>query len=910
MTIRVCCVVAVFIFVTGLSASSSADGIIYHQEVSSAVALEPLTLEAIVEVEAATVTSASIYYRVRGQSVYLEAPMSSAGGNLYFGTIPAGDITEAGLEYYLIAILDDGSVIGYPADDPGVAPVQVVVRQSVEEAAAVDPFQDITVEGEELTAIILSPEPREFYLPEDVVIGVSLFNIQDLDESSIRLLIDGQDVTAQAEVSMDLVTYSPPGLISGAHQVEVHMNKTSGAAYTPLAWRFLVTEKATLTTERAFNHSGRITPAYENNNVDEQVLEVSSLRVSYRGGWDWLKFRSNLKLTSEEDPYKPPRNRYSINFQTPLLKLGLGDVTPRINRFGMDGKRLRGYDANLTLGFFNLRVAQGELERVIQGRPEAAYEVTEYNAVADSLSISRAGYTFRRDVVAIRPSFGDGEKFELAFSVIKAKDKIPTVDRVITDAIVTIDSADAADDGFTGANWIDETAGTIKYRDLVSHLGTQNVFLDTAFWEGKSPEDNLVIGTDLSLAFNQRRFVIQSGFSLSMLNKNIWDPVLTLDDLDTFAPGDTLEDGMVLESIDLAGFPDPADFEQYFHMNLNQVPLVPIATDEEALGNPLQLVAKMPSLAYYASTKLNYLRNFITLEYQQVGPQYNSLANPNLQKNVRIRTISDRIRLFRNKLFLTAAYRKTDDDIVKNEGDPITTTKTTNLSANVNLGMGLPTLTLGQRIYERNNGIDSLDITEIDGEQQRRDRREHSQTKAINLGLTYRLQLLTSTHDLSLSLNTTDISDLVTDRPEDDPLLVIPTATSRILSLGVTSRFSDRLETQVALATNDSEIGEDTSLVVQNIVNAELMARLRLMGGKLRVRGGFSLTTSETNQDENALAPPPFTRTGLKGGVSYQLIENLNMVTDFKFQNKEVEVGGTMESLPNTRIAARLEYTF
>jgi hypothetical protein len=849
--------------------------------------------------------------------------MSSAGGNLYFGTIPAGDVTETGLEYYLIALLDDGSLIAFPADDPEAYPVQVSVRSPVAEpGTVVDAFQEAAVGAEEADALILSPEPREFYLPEDVVVGVSLFNLQDLDESTIRLLIDGQDVTAQADVSADLVTYSPLGLASGVHQVEVQMNRTSGAAYAPVAWRFLVTEKATLTTERAFNHSGRITPTYENNNVDEQVLEVSSLRVSYRGGWDWLKFRSNFKLTSEEDAYKPPRNRYSINFQTPLLNLGIGDVTPRINRFGMDGKRMRGYDANLTLGIFNLRVAQGELERAIQGRPESAYTVSDFTPDNDSLSISRTGYTFRRDVVAIRPSFGAGEKFEWAFSIIKAKDKIPTVDQVLNNALVTIDSADAEDDAFLGISYDDETKRTVAYRDLVSHLGTANVFLPEDDWEGKSPEDNLVIGSDLSMAFKQRRFVVQTGFSFSMLNKNIWDPVMIKDSLDTLFPGDDTTDGFIggeEDGIPLADIPiDPADLEDYFHVNANQVPLLPI--DIFALGdNPLRAVAKMPSLAYYASAKLNYLRNFITLEYQQVGPEYNSLANPNLQKNVRIRTISDRVRLFRNKLFLTASYRSTDNDIIKlkddpdtpeDEGDPISQTKTINLSANVNLGMGLPTLSIGQRIYERNNGIDSVEITEMaEGPDQIRDRRENSQTKATNLGLTYRLQLLTSSHDLSLSIANTEISDLIDDRIVDT-LSVVPTATSKILSLGATSRFSDRLETTVALATNDSEIGEGVNLVVQNIFNLGLMARVRLMGGKLSVRGGFNLTTSETNQDDNELAPPPFTRTGVKGGVSYKVLDNLSLVTDFKFQTKEVEVDGKTESLPNTKIAARLEYMF
>ena len=88
MTIRVCRIAqGLLLLVAGLSASGYADGTIYHQAPAEAVAQGPLTLEAVIEVEDAGVVSASIYYRLKGQLAYLEVPMPSAGGNLYFGTI-------------------------------------------------------------------------------------------------------------------------------------------------------------------------------------------------------------------------------------------------------------------------------------------------------------------------------------------------------------------------------------------------------------------------------------------------------------------------------------------------------------------------------------------------------------------------------------------------------------------------------------------------------------------------------------------------------------------------------------------------------------------------------------------------------------------------------------------------------
>ncbi|UCD39227.1 MAG: hypothetical protein JSW54_07055 [Fidelibacterota bacterium] len=922
MTIRVCRITSMLmLLVAPLVASSYADGTIYHQMVTEAVAQEPLTLEAVVEVEEVAVVSAGIYYRLMGQTSYLEAPMSSAGGNLYFGTIPAADVTVAGLQYYLIAVLEDESVLAYPVDDPEINPISVVVQPpvtAVEEAGVSQ-----AAGAGEANVLILSPEPREFYLPEDVVIGVSLFNLPDLDGNSIRLLIDGQDVTAQAEITDYLISYAPPDLVDGAHQVEVRMNRTSGIAYEPVAWRFLVTQKAAVTTERAYEHSGAVRPSYQRDNIDGEVLEVSSMRVSYRGGWEWLKFRSSLKLTSQEDRYKPPRNRYSANFQTPILNLGIGDVTPRINRFGMDGKRLRGYDVNLTLKYFNLRVAQGELERVIQGRPESAYMMTGYDPIADApdtLHLSRDGYTFRRDVLAVRPSFGSGQRFELAFSLIKAKDKVPSVDQILEDAIVRIDTSDAPESTFANVDWIDDTLHTIAYKDLARYTDFK-VKVPEGSWAGKSPQDNIVIGSNLSMAFNKRRFVLQGGFALSMLNKDIWEPIITRDKLDTLSIiGDSTLDGR-LGDFDMGNL-DPTKYADYFHINpFKQVPIVPI----DPFGTiDMTTISKMPSLAYHGSVKLNYLRNAITLEYQQVGPEFNSLANPNLQRNIRVRTISDRIRMFGSRLFITALYRGTDDNIVKLEDDPITSTATVNLNASLNLGTGLPSVSLGQRTYQRSKehpeyGIDGLEWVERDtlvgqaagGEDSIvvRDPRENSLTKAINFSMSYRLDLLESIHDLSLTMVNTAISDEIDNRPAD-AVYASPTAKSNILSLSASSRFSERLETNVVLATNKSEIGAGEDVITQNIFNLDASARYLMMDGKLRVMGRISLTNNKTNEDDNPIAPPSFSRFGIKGGASVLLVENLRLVTALEIRNKQLEIDGVKESLQSSIVSANLEYTF
>ncbi len=915
------------------------------------VAGEPLTLEAVVEVSGRSVASMSILHRMAGESAYSEVTMSAAGGGLWFGTISAGDVVEAGLEYYLVATLDDESLLAYPVEEPQLNPVSIQVLAGGEEML-IDPLALFGQgEEEESPILILSPTPREIYLADDVVIAVSLFNVEDVDEQSVRLMLDGRDVTAQAEVSADLVTYMPSKLDQGGHQVELGVSNLSGVPQEPAAWRFLVAARASITTERAYSHSGKVVSAFRRDDIDKQVLDVGNLKLSYRGGWDWLKLRSNVKLTTQEDPFKPPRNRYSASLSTSIFTLGLGDVTPRVNRFALDGKRVRGYDADLRLKYFNLRIVKGELERAIDGRNESAYKVSEYTfdnpaieGQTDTLKINRTGYSFRRNLLAVRPSFGSGQNFELAFIYLKAKDDKWSVEQDLDGGEITIDNADFGnyfqDVDTTSWNTRVVTLERIKHEANTNAGFTYE--LPDSNWAGKSPKDNLVLGSDLTLAFNKRRFVIQSGFALSMLNNNIWDPVLTKEGLDTMFPGDDTTDGYIggEDGIALDDIPvDPGDYAEHFHINANQVPLVPIdpfGLDTNLVGSLL----KMPSMAYHSSVKLNYLRNFITLEYRQVGPEFNSLANPNIQKNVRVKSFSDRLRLFRNKLMLSGKYRTTDDDIVKQPGEAITSTVTTNLSANINLGRGLPAFSIGTRSYTRDNGVTTLDTVAVvsgpDTVDNYIDRRESTTTKTLNLGFMYQLELLGSRHDLSLNISRNDIADDYTDRKTGDTLYTTsrsPRAISRITAIGVNSRISEQLRTSISLSTNASEFGEgedelsteptvddqgDTTyavvnpgMIAQNLFNIDLMLIYRLPALNLNARGGFSFLTSSSGRSNSLSAPPNFTRLGIKGGLEYEITAELRLVAAFEFRTKTVDLPGDgSESVPSSIISANLQYKF
>ncbi|MCH7575033.1 MAG: hypothetical protein IIA59_07910 [Candidatus Marinimicrobia bacterium] len=928
-----------------LAAQGFQTGPLLHQRPSVAVAHEPLTLEIILDLDDANVQLADIYFRLAGQTAFAVSPMSTTDGALYFGTIPAGDIIAGELEYYFALTLDDGTLLAFPEVEPTLNPVIVPIipgqdfqPDAVGELAAAD-VQQVNAD-----ILILAPEPDNTFLPENVVIAVSLFNVANVDVATIQLIVDGRDVTNLAEISADIVAYTPAGLSNGAHRVEVRLSDLSGAMIRPVSWSFNVTRKVTASTEFAFKQSGRATLGSRTDEIEGANLSVQVARISYRAGWNWLKFRSNIKLSTNEDAFKPARNRYKAEIELPLLKIGVGDVTPRTNRFALDGKRVRGYLVDIDLKYLKLQVAQGQLDRTNQGRDNEAYAVTNYlqtgfgDTANYTINISRDNYGFRRDVTAVRAGLGSGRVFEWSFSYLKAKDNVTSVDSVLDDGKILItDSTFVARffDDFLVEDTVNLALVTFEQlRTKALQNSSLNYVLPSKDWEDARPKDNIVIGSDISLALNQRRIVLQSGFAFSMLNTNIWDPVLTKDDLDTFAPGDTTENDSILDFIAIDDIPfDPADYEDIFHMNLNMLPLVPI-DPTLALDDPLQAILKMPSMAYHASAKFNYLRNFITLDYQQVGPEFNSLGNPNLQKNVRIRTISDRIRMFKNKLFITASFRTTDDDIVKLEGDPITSTETLMFSAALNLGVGLPGINVSTRSLVRKNGVtaldtlisvDSLGASVISGF---RDTRENTVTNSLNLGVNYRLALLTTTHDLSVTISNTLITDELAGDRDFDPAYRSPSASSNVTAISVQSTLSPRLRTSLTFSTNQSEFGAgddlfvvseagDTTitgpgLIAQDLLSIGLSGTLRLMNRRLTLRAGVNLINGNTDRSISALAPPNFSRTGIKTGIEYTIIENLRLVASYEARSRSLEKSARAKASTalSSVLALNLNYVF
>ena len=64
--------------------------------------------------------------------------------------------------------------------------------------------------------LLISPNENDIVFSDAVLIMVSLYNIIDIDINSVHLYLDGKDITSDALIFQDIVTYAPqhvrPGL--------------------------------------------------------------------------------------------------------------------------------------------------------------------------------------------------------------------------------------------------------------------------------------------------------------------------------------------------------------------------------------------------------------------------------------------------------------------------------------------------------------------------------------------------------------------------------------------------------------------------------------------------------------------------------------------------------------------------
>ncbi|MFQ5864208.1 MAG: hypothetical protein ACE5IW_03160 [bacterium] len=462
--------------------NESLQGKMIHFPVVSLRENEKLVVEARVDGTNERVVYMRLYFKSKGEQAYNYVELSE-GTTGFFGELQPSRFYPPELHYFILALLTDQSVITYPEWNPYGNPIVVSITSGTPHLEEPDvgqlPDSEVTpIEspleggtpspteessfGDVSPILILSPEDGEkFDYGEEVVIAASFISDENpIDLSSINLFVDGLNVTLEAEVGENLVTYSTSSLEPGTHQVLLQGYYSSGAELPTTIWSFAVEGKQKKARSEAFVH-GRAFAESRQENISNVGFSDNSIGGSLYGKYGITKFDARVYLTSRESNRFQPRHRYSINIELPLLGVTFGDTYPRFNDLMLWGKRVRGIYGRLHFGFFNIDVVHGETVRAVT-------PIFKSNVVLrDSLETNG---TFRQKLFGVRQSFGSGKHFQLGFNFLKVRD---------------------------------DTTSLTK-EDTIS-----------------VPRDNFVLGSDILFALDNHRIEFRGGVAFSLISNDI-----------------------------------------------------------------------------------------------------------------------------------------------------------------------------------------------------------------------------------------------------------------------------------------------------------------------------------------------------------------------------------------------------
>ncbi|MCH7886886.1 MAG: hypothetical protein IIA58_02885 [Candidatus Marinimicrobia bacterium] len=872
----------------------------------------------------------NLLYRQRGFESYNEISMIESSG-LWSVTIPAIEVTDAGVEYLIIADLEGGGQIAFPEANPYEQPMFLATL--IEKTAEIEEVAGAQGAVEGANMIVLSPEPNSRTRANEVLIAVSLFYMENLDISSVSIFLNGIDVTDKSILSDELITYAPDNLEPGIKTVIIESADISGEPLKPLQWDFTVAREGERVASK-FKINGRGFVDTRSDKIQGKTDDILTSRVSVRGSYDFVNFNGSGYITSKEDKLLQPKNRFMFGMKTNWLEVKFGDINPNLTPLTIYGKRIRGAESKLELGFFNLHTVFGQLEREI---PAEISAITESFIDADSSEsytsgeiftdtnksgsweavgdVIRSG-TYQRNLFAIRPSFGPNRRVQWGFTFARARN----LDRIETNLPL---GGIANSRRRTRFDYVFETA-----------TGEDSVFVDL----GKTPQDNMIIGSDLFIGFNNNRIIFNGEVAFSLLARDITDGPFTKLGLDTLLDenqGFGYRDDEPFDDYGLDGLPntgdtgegdgeyqvgepfidankdgirtrkdkpddkigstkiliDPANLKRFFILNQSVIPLDPRGLN---------------SLSYNAGFKFSFFKQFIRANYRYVGAEYNSLANPFIRKDFKGFKVSDRIRLMNNKLIVNLRFERLENNLADNKE---TTTVTTSFDGGLSIypGRDMPRISLNVRNYVRDNGLDEITrdtlITETDTtittQINERDLREQNSTVTSTFSIGYDLNAFGYKHSINLNVANSERTDDF--RETRDSSYVISENSSTSLSIVVNTRYDIPFKSQLQFLTNKNQSAgaAEFTYTVFGFGGEYLM-----LDKKLTLLGNLKRSTTSGGVE--------FTENRLSFGARYKITDKQSILAnaDYSIRNQKAVGSKLAKTFNDYIIRARYSISF
>jgi len=820
------------------------------------------------------VQQARLFYRYDGDFSYQQMEVPFQNGT-FTARVEVESASAGSFEYYLEVTLMSGEVFYYPATLPSENPVVVEI---------VDELIDEKPRLEAVDYTILSPVPGSGLTPDDVLIAIALFyDKNELEEGEFKLYLDDKDVTGEADTSDYYISYIPQNLRSGRHFISLEY-QTDDEEFTVVDWDFSVVAPG----EALFPGFGTpLRPQISaellarNQVIAGDINNAYTGRTRISGQYGQLRYSANGYLTSQESDRLQPQNRYGVN-----LSLGewwnfeAGHVYPSISQFTISGRRVNGLNTSLHLlnKNINLQFIYGELDRSITNQYDSLLVENIVNSSGDVVDNNyfltyqdRGRGTFRRKITAGKIGFGNEEKFQFGLNALKVQDDTTSI--------------------FNARDYLDILNSGISLSNNLTTVQRDSLLANPEQLEVRggsvNPKDNVVLGTDLKMGFANNRLRFESEAVISALNDNIYGGPLTTERADELGFDLDRETSDLLEQL---------SWLIIVNENMNTLPL----TFSEDENGDLSAEAFFPTSILAGNSQLSYRHpnNNFRLQYRWIGPNFNSLANSTVRKDVAGFTLTDRLNLLSNRIYLTLGYENLNDNVT---GTRDATTQTSTYRTNVSwypVERSLPRVTLGLRYRTRDNDTERQNPLLPDNLVDAAVQNIRQEIRTIN-GQDSLVTLVTPTPRMNTTININtsitqqfdalnarnDVSLSVTNLKTSDEVFAFGDVRSTAFSLNLNSRFNSLpLETMTGFTYNKTESGSGQNEI--NIAGFYVGGNYSLMEGRLSLDGRLAVTGNKSSSR-------PLLITDLSGTESnrddYYVLSNDE--TENKFQTYVLKTG-------------------
>gem|GEM_PF-1799344 len=686
-----------------------------------------LRLDALFSSDPALVDEGFVLIRAAGSSHFQEYVMDF-DGLTWSLQIPGEELPEGGLEYLILFRLENSGVVSFPSADPFNSPQKIEFSRA---AAPMDGGESRNSAAEtaprggtlDSDILILSPEPGARVPADDLVITLSLFNTPDADLNTVKVFLNGRNISAEALLSPEIITVAPSTarLKAGTQTVEVQVSNNLGIPFTPISWSFDLVAEA-VSTEKIFDVSGRVAVDYRNERLENTQNNLFRTRLNLNGAASKVNYGIDLNMVDNEDPRFQPRSTYSFFISSDYLDLDIGDAYPLFTRNSLWGSRVRGVHANVKFGLFNVQVVRGQSIRKVLGD-------YEYDQETQVWSLNK--YSYGRNVFGVKPSLGNVEKFNVYLGFIQTRD----------------DTASIFPPEF------------LPGYDALNHSYSL---------KGVKPQDNLILSTGSTLYLDNRKLSWFQDLSISLSNSDISGGAI-----DEVAFGDTtIAFSEVMDALGLGLSTET--LAPLFIINANTGIPIPmgLTKDLEVEIAPTEF-SRYPSMAYFSLLTLDYYGHYVNLQYRRVAPEYRALAHSGIMSDNKGLEINDRIRLLNNRLFLNLGFIRQRDNLIEGVKQFTSESRTTSVGLNLMPGPNFPTANITMRVHNRSNNATEVDTLISSGNlgdpadisYTYNDPRVSNQSSSQTVNISQPLQFLGLRHSLNVSYVRSDRRDLILLRP-------------------------------------------------------------------------------------------------------------------------------------------------